>query len=122
MTYFSKAMEKFFKSFVYAFKGLAYALRTQLNFKLHCVSAVCVILLGLYTKLSSAEWLWIVLAIAMVLVLELVNTAIETLVDLVSPQQQAKAGIVKDVAAAAVLVAAFLALSIALIIFVPKFI
>ncbi len=120
--YFSMAMEKFFKSFVYAFRGLAYTFRTQLNFKLHCVSAVAVILLGLYTKLSNAEWLWIALAIAMVLVLELINTAIEVLVDMVSPQQQPKAGIVKDVAAAAVLVTAFLALSIALIIFVPKFI
>lgn len=115
-------MKRFLKGFVYAFNGLIYTFRTQLNFKIHCISAILVVLLGLYTKLSRGEWLWIALAIAMVLILELVNTAIETLVDMVSPQQQPKAGHIKDIAAGAVLVAAFLALAIALFIFVPKFI
>lgn len=115
-------MKRFLKGFVYAFNGLVYTFRTQLNFKIHCFSAIFVVLFGLYAKLSSREWLWIALAIAIVLILELVNTAIETLVDLVSPHQQPKAGHIKDVAASAVLVAAFLALTIALIIFVPKFI
>lgn len=115
-------MEKFVKSFAYAFKGLSYAFRTQLNFKVHCFAALLVVLLGLYVHLSIAEWLWIVLAITVVLILELLNTAIEVLVDLVSPQRQAKAGYIKDLAAAAVLIAAFLALMVALFIFVPKFI
>lgn len=115
-------MKRFLKGFIYAFNGLVYTFRTQLNFKIHCISAVLVVLLGLYTKLTTAEWLWIALAIAMVLVLELINTAIEILVDLVSPQKQTKAGLIKDIAAAAVLIAAFLALAIALFIFVPKFI
>lgn len=113
-------MNKFLKSFIYAFDGLIYAFRTQFNFKTHCVSALIVILLGLYFQLTKEEWLWIALAIAIVFVVELINTAIEILVDLVSPQQQAKAGAIKDVAAAAVLIAAFLALTIGLFIFVPK--
>jgi len=79
-----------------------------------------IVLLGLYERLSASEWIWISVAIALVLITELINTAIEVLVDLVSPQQQPKAGAIKDLAAASVLIAALLALVIALFIFVPK--
>ncbi|MES2417149.1 MAG: diacylglycerol kinase family protein [Bacteroidota bacterium] len=115
-------MKRFLKSFGYAFCGLAYAFKTQFNFKIHCLAGILAIILGLYTKLTSSEWLWIVLAITLVIVMELVNTAIELLVDLISPQRQARAGTIKDIAAAAVLIAAFVALIIGLLIFVPKFI
>ena len=115
-------MKRFFKSFIYAFAGLIYAFKTQLNFKIHCLVAVVAIMMGLYFKLSQTEWLWIVSAICLVLILELLNTAIEVLVDLVSPQQHPKAGAIKDIAAAAVLISALLAVVIALLIFVPKFI
>lgn len=115
-------MNKFLKSFIYAFKGLAYAFKTQLNFKVHCLAALLVILLGLFVKLSAGEWVWVALAIALVLIVELLNTALEVLVDMISPQQNPKAGVIKDVAAAAVLIAAFLALTIGLFIFVPKLI
>jgi len=114
-------MTKLMKSFWYAFKGIGYAFKTQLNFKIHCMATILVVCLGVYVHLSIQEWLWLSLAIAFVLVVELINTAIEVLVDLVSPQQQARAGAIKDMAAAAVLVAALLALVIALLIFVPKF-
>lgn len=114
-------MKQFLKSFSYAFKGISYAFKTQLNFKIHCLSAILVVCLGLNVHLSVNEWLWLCLAIALVLVVELINTAIEVLVDLVSPQKQASAGAIKDMAAAAVLIAAILALVIALLIFVPKF-
>jgi diacylglycerol kinase len=113
-------MKKFLKSFVYAFNGFSYALKTQLSFQMECAATVIVVLLGLYLQLSSNEWLWITLAIALVLMLELLNTAIEVLVDLVSPQIQPKAGIIKDVASAAVLIAAAFAIVVALFIFVPK--
>jgi undecaprenol kinase/diacylglycerol kinase (ATP) len=115
-------MNRFFKSFGYAFAGLIYAFKTQLNFKIHCLAAILVIVLGFYIKLSVAEWLWIACAITLVLVVELLNTAIEVLVDLVSPQQNQKAGAIKDIAAAAVLISALLSLIVALLIFVPKFI
>ena len=113
-------MEKFIKSFGYAFKGLAYAFRTQTNFRFHCLAVLTVVPLGLYVGLSLTEWLWIGSAIALVMMAELINTAIEVLVDLVSPQQQARAGAIKDLSAAAVLIAAVLALVIALFIFAPK--
>lgn len=115
-------MNKFLKSFWYAFKGLNYAFKTQLNFKIHCLAALLVVILGCYVHLSISEWLWISLAIALVIATELVNTAIEVLVDLVSPEYHAKAGAVKDMAAAAVFIMALLSVGIALFIFMPKFI
>ncbi|RZL46544.1 MAG: diacylglycerol kinase family protein [Pedobacter sp.] len=115
-------MNKFLKSFVYAFKGLSYAFATQLNFRVHCLATALAVLLGLYTGLSANEWLWITVAIAIVMILELINTALEILVDIVSPAQNPKAGAIKDLAAAAVLIGAIMAVVIGLIIFVPKFI
>lgn len=113
-------MNKLFKSFKYAFKGMVYAFRTQLNLRIHVVIALLAVIAGFYLKLSLYEWLWICLAIALVLILELLNTAIEVLVDVFSPSYHPKAGIVKDVAAAAVLFAAVLAVLIGLFIFGPK--
>lgn len=115
-------MSKILNSFLFAFKGLIYAFKTQLNFKVHSCSALIAIILALYLKISYSDWLWISLAIALVLILELLNTAIEVLVDLVSPEKNAKAGAIKDLAAAAVLIASIFALITGLIIFVPKFI
>jgi undecaprenol kinase/diacylglycerol kinase (ATP) len=115
-------MNRFLRSFGYAFGGLIHAFKTQFNFKIHCLAALAAVVLGIYTRLALTEWLWIVLAMAIVLVMELLNTAIEMLVDLISPQQQVKAGRIKDVSAAAVLISALAALSIGLLIFVPKFI
>ena len=113
-------MKKFLLSFTFAFKGLGYAYRTQLNFKVHTFAALLAIILGVIYKISTQEWLWILLAIGLVLISELLNTALEVLVDLVSPGFHPKAGAVKDVSAAAVLVMAFLAVLIGLIVFVPK--
>ena len=115
-------MKKFLKSFVYSFKGLHYAFKTQLNFQIECAATILVIALGCVMKINVEEWLWVSLAIALVLVLELINTAIEVLVDLVSPEFNPKAGIVKDVASAAVLVGALFSVVIALFIFLPKLI
>lgn len=115
-------MSKFIRGFGFAGKGLYYAFRTQVNFRFHCAAALIVVFLGWYFNLNQTEWLWILLSIALVLVLELINTAIEALVDLVSPDYHQKAGIAKDTAAAAVLISALLAALIGLIIFIPKII
>ena len=115
-------MKKLINSFAYAIKGLNYTFRSQLNFKIHCLAGLVAIILGFLVDLNSDEWLWIILSIALVIILELVNTAIEILVDLVSPEYHPKAGTIKDVAAAAVLIGALMALIIGLFIFVPKLI
>ena len=113
-------MRKFIRGFGFAFKGLAYAAKTQLNFRVHLGAALLAVILGFALKLSVAEWLWIMLSCAMVLVTELLNTSIETLTDLVSPEYNKLAGHVKDVAAGAVVVAAVFALVTGVVIFLPK--
>ncbi len=113
-------MNKFIKGFYFAWKGVAYSFRTQINFKVEVFAAVAVVALSYYLELSTAEWLWVTLAITLVLVSELANTAIETLVDLVSPEYNPKAGIVKDIFAAVVLLTGFFALVIGILILLPK--
>ena len=114
-------MLRFFKSFGYAISGLRYGFKTQLNFRVHCIALIAVLILGCCTGLKAKEWMWICMASGLVIVTELVNTALEVLVDLVSPQYHVKAGIIKDLAAGAVLVAAITAIVIGLLIFIPKF-
>ncbi len=115
-----REVKKLIKSFSYAFKGLCYAFSTQLNFKIHTFCTIIAVVLGFTLSLSAFEWLWICTAIATVIIVELLNTAIEVLVDLVSPEFNVKAGIIKDVSAGAVVIAALFAVIIGLLIFVPK--
>lgn len=113
-------MKKLIRGFGYAFKGISYAASTQLNFRIHLFATAIAVIMGFTLQLTVNEWLWIALAIAMVLASELLNTAIEILVDLVSPGYNEKAGHIKDVAAASVLITAIFALATGLIIFTPK--
>lgn len=113
-------MRRLIKSFGYALSGVAYTTKTQLNFQIHLAAILLVGAAGWYFHLAIGEWLWIVLAIGLVLVAELLNTAIEILVDLVSPGFNEQAGKVKDVAAGAVVIAAIIAVVIGLLIFIPK--
>lgn len=115
-------MQKFIRGFGYAFAGLAYVFKTQLNFKVHCCALILTTLLGFCLDLSVSDWMWILLACGLVLMAELFNTALEVLVDLVSPEIHPKAKIIKDVSAAAVLIAALIALGIGLFVFIPKLI
>ena len=112
-------VRKFFQSFRYAMEGILTALKEQ-NFKFHLVSAIIVILAGLLTGLTSVEWSIIVLVIFLVIGAELINTAIERLVDLASPEFHPLAKQAKDVAAGAVLVFALASVIIGLLIFLPK--
>ncbi|KYG82696.1 diacylglycerol kinase family protein [Roseivirga echinicomitans] len=109
------------KSFKFALKGLWHVVQHEHNFRVHLFATLLVLLLGFYLNLSVFEWLWIVAAIAMVLVAELFNSSIEKLVDLVSPDFNPKAAIIKDIAAAAVLITAITAVVIGTIIFYPYF-
>ncbi|MBK0378515.1 diacylglycerol kinase family protein [Mucilaginibacter segetis] len=109
------------RSFRYAFQGFHSGFRSQLNFRIQCTAAVVVIILGLLCGITKYDWLWILLNIALVLFGELINTALETLVDLVSPDYHVLAGKVKDIAAAAVTILAANALVSAIIIFSGPF-
>ena len=114
------SLRKLVRSFGYAFKGIGYAATTQLNFRIHLVAMLLAVFMGFALNISINEWYWIMLCITLVLVVELLNTAIETLTNLVSPTYNEKAGHVKDVAAAAVVITAVFALITGLIIFLPK--
>jgi diacylglycerol kinase (ATP) len=107
-------------SFKFAFQGMRYAWSTQHNLWIHSAAAILVIAAGLYFEINTAEWLAIIICISSVLMAELFNTAIEELVNLVSPEFNPIAGRVKDVAAAAVLLSALGSVVVALIIFLPK--
>jgi diacylglycerol kinase len=106
-------------SFGFAFKGLATLIRTQPNARIHVLATVIVVIAGCYFPLQPSEWLWLIGAMAGVWITEAINTALEFLTDLVSPDYHPLAGHAKDVAAAAVLLAAITAVLIGLIIFVP---
>lgn len=110
------------KSFKYAFNGLFYVITTQTNMQIHVMAMVFVITSGIIFKISITEWLFIVLAIALVLVSEIVNTTIEEIVNFISPEYNKKAGLIKDLGAAFVLLAAIFAIVVGIIIFSPKII
>ncbi|MGZ3835210.1 MAG: diacylglycerol kinase family protein [Mucilaginibacter sp.] len=113
-------MKKFIRGFGYAFNGIWHAAATQLNFRVHLGATVLAVATGYALHISGDEWLWIILCIGLVLAAELFNTALEFLTDLVSPEYNKKAGLVKDLSAGAVLIIAICALVIGAVIFVPK--
>lgn len=107
-------------SFKYALKGLKTFFITQPHAKIHAIAIIVVTIAGIYFDLNYVEWGLITTAIGLVIVAEVMNTAIEFLTDIVSPGYNEKAGNVKDLAAAGVLVAAIISLIIASFIFLPK--
>jgi len=111
---------KFWKSLCCAFNGIKKAFQTERNLRFHFFVAIIVTFLGIILSLSIFEWVGILFCIGLVICAELINTSIEKLVDLVSPQFNKKAGLVKDISAGAVLFAAIISIIIGLIIFLPK--
>jgi len=105
--------------FLYAISGLKQTFRSERNFRIHLVCSIVAIAMGIYTDLSASDWRWIFLCIGLVLALELVNTAMEAVVDLVSPEHHPLAKKAKDAAAAAVLVGAIFAFLVGISIFLP---
>ena len=107
------------RSFGHAFRGLAILLRTQHNARIHAAATVLAVAAGALFGISPAEWALIALAIVCVWVAEALNTAIEFLVNLASPEPHPLAGKAKDVAAGAVLVAAIGSVIVGALVFGP---
>jgi diacylglycerol kinase (ATP) len=107
------------RSFCYAGRGIGYFLRCEHNAWIHGAATIAVIGLGVGLHVSAADWRWLIVAIAMVLAAEALNTAFERLCDLVSPDPNELVRIAKDVSAGAVLVLAIGAALIGLITFAP---
>ena len=109
-----------FKSFVYAFEGVKVAVQKGHNFRIQLGFGVLACVLGFYLNISETDWTILILVISLVLILELLNTSIEAIVDLVSPEIRDKAKIAKDVSAAAVLISSAASIFIGAAIFLPK--
>ncbi|MCH2044593.1 MAG: diacylglycerol kinase family protein [Saprospiraceae bacterium] len=107
-------------SFKWAFKGLFDLLMNHPNVKIHLLASIVAIGLSVYFNISSVEWCIIILSIVLVISLEAMNSALEYLTDLASPEQHPLAGKAKDIAATAVLVAAMGTVAVAAFIFIPK--
>ncbi|MBU1026238.1 MAG: diacylglycerol kinase family protein [Candidatus Margulisbacteria bacterium] len=112
--------KKFIKSFKYAKAGAEHAIKTQRNLWIHFFIGVIVLGLAVWFKVSLIELAILVLAIFGVIVAEMLNTSIEELVNLLSPEKRAQAGLAKNIAAAAVLLAAFGAVLVGALIIIMK--
>lgn len=108
------------KSFEYAAAGLRGIIIQERNFKIQLFIGFLAVILGFILKLSLSEWLDLVIVITLVLVFELINTSIEEIVDLISPQYHDQAKIAKDVAAGTVLMASFGSVIVGILLFLPK--
>lgn len=115
MNYFKSRI----KSFAYALKGFLWLLKEP-NALIHLVAAGITVVVSFYFDISTAEWLWIILAIVLVFITEILNTAIEYLADVVTKEENTLIGKAKDLGAAATLLAALFSVFVALIIFLPK--
>ena len=114
-------MTRLTKSFGHAAHGLGYTFVHENNFRVHTGAAMLVIFLGVFLKVSVRDWAVLVLVMALVLTLELINTAVEKLLDSVHPRLHATVGLVKDVMAGAVLLAAGAAVLVGGLVFIPYF-
>ncbi len=110
-------IKKNLKSYKYALNGLKHLLRLENNARIHLAATFLILALSAYFRIETTEWLWVILSISLVWMTELLNTAIEKIVDFISPEFHPEAGKIKDLAAAAVLVAALFSIIVGVIIF-----
>lgn len=109
-------MKSFFKSFLFAINGIKLS-SLQRNFKIHVACVIIAVIGGVMLHINLTEWCIILFCISLVISLEMINTAIEQLVNLIEPNYNPKAGAIKDVAAGAVLVSSVISAIIGIMIF-----
>lgn len=107
-------------SFKYAFKGLKDAIKSEKNLKIHFLASVLVIIFAIFLKFNFTEFAVLSLTIFLVIILELVNTIIEKLLDVIHPDFSEKVRIIKDISAGTVLLGAIASIMVALFLFLPK--
>ncbi len=114
---------RLFDSFNYAIEGILYVLKTQRNMRFHFLAGIIMLLLGLYCNLSKPELILLLITISFVLLAEMLNTATELIIDLITDEFHPLARIIKDIAAGSVLVAAINSVFVGYLLFltsVPK--
>ena len=109
-------------SFAYAISGIKEALIQEPNLRIHFVFALLALLLGAYLKLSILEWIIILFTISFVIILELINTVLEIIIDMNTSQIQPEARMAKDISASCVLISATIATFVGILIYLPKII
>ena len=107
-------------SFKYAFTGIISSIKKERNMKIHISIMTIVMLLGIILKIQKIEWIICIILFGLVISLEMINTSIEIVVDMVMPNKNENAKNAKDISAGAVLIVAITSLTIGLIIFIPK--
>jgi diacylglycerol kinase (ATP) len=114
------SFKKRIKSFSFAINGIIALVKKEHNARIHLVASLCVTILGFVLKISTAEWISIVIVIGLVIISELFNTAIEKLADLVDSNWNKQIGQVKDYSAGAGLISAIVSVIVGGLIFIPK--
>jgi diacylglycerol kinase (ATP) len=109
------------KSIGFAFKGAYKLITTEHSVMVQASLAALLIIAGFYFQISREEWMMQILAFGLVLGIESLNTAVEKIADFIHPEFHEKIGFIKDIAAGAVLFAAFAAIAVGLLIYIPKF-
>ena len=107
------------KSFKYAIQGFVYIVRYEHNARIHLFITGAILIMGFLLHIRKMEWVLVLLCMGLVLSVEMINTAIEKLSDIVSPQKNEKIRVIKDISAAMVLVSSIIAMIAGLIIFLP---
>ena len=120
--YLKQENKKFLNSFKYAYRGIKEAFKSERNMKVHLFIMLSVIVLGFLFEISALEWIICLISFGLVISLEIINTSIETVVNLVSPKYNELAKRAKDLSAGAVLFNAIIAFILGIIIFLPKII
>ena len=111
----------FARSFSFAGQGVWHVVRTQRNMRVHLLAAAAAVAAGLVLRISAVDWACVLAAIGLVLTAEALNTVVEALVDLCTGEFHPLAKIAKDAAAGAVLIVSVAAVSVAIVIFLPRF-
>lgn len=116
------SLRRFFISFKYSFDGLKYAYLNEQSMLLHLISTIIIIVLGIFFKISLIEWIICITLLTCIMSIELLNTAIEATVDLVTKEKRELAKIAKDTSSASAGIISIFSLVVFLLIFVPKII
>ena len=109
-----------FRSFRFAFNGLGSLLRYEHNSRIHVLAAILVVIIAMLLRVNVIEWLLLVIVMGIVFLTELLNSAIETIADLIEPEYSESVRRAKDYSAAAVLISAVMAVAAGCLIFIPK--
>ncbi len=115
-------LSRLYKSFIYAGRGLLKTFREEQNLKIQAVIGLVAVCFGHYFAISRGEWLALILVIGLVILIEIINSAIERVTDVLKPRINGYVKEIKDIMAAAVMLASIVAVVIGLIIFIPYFI